>query len=129
SGGYQKLWGDTAYPLIDGTISYLFTELQVSNFSRAQERSWRARYAYNFAAAGIPGLTLTTLYVRGDQANVINMSQEGKEWERDTYITYVVQDGPLKNVGVQWLNATQRSNYTRDTDENRLIFSYTLALK
>lgn len=129
SGGYQKLWGDTAYPLIDGTISYLFTELQVSNFSRAQERSWRARYDYNFAAAGIPGLTLTTLYVRGDQATVVNMSQEGKEWERDTYITYVVQDGPLKNVGVQWLNATQRANYTRDTDENRLIFSYILALK
>ncbi|MNO85986.1 Porin-like protein NicP precursor [compost metagenome] len=129
SGGYQKLWGDTAYPLIDGTVSYLFTELQVSNFSRARERSWRARYDYNFAASGLPGLTFTTVYVQGDQARVVNMNQEGQEWERDTYITYVVQDGPLKNVGVQWLNATQRSNYTRNTDENRLIFSYSLALK
>lgn len=129
SGGYQKQWGDTAYPLIDGTVSYLFTELQVSNFSRARERSWRARYDYNFAAAGMPGLTFTTVYVQGDQARVVNMNQEGQEWERDTYITYVVQDGPLKNVGVQWLNATQRSNYTRNTDENRLIFSYSLALK
>lgn len=129
SGGYQKLWGDSAYPYIDGTISYLFTELQLSNFSRAQERSWRARYDYNFAAAGIPGLTFTTVYVRGDQAQVVNMNQEGEEWERNTYVTYVVQDGPLKNFGVQWLNATQRSNYTRDADENRLIFSYTLSLK
>lgn len=129
SGGYQKLWGNTAYPQIDGTNSYLFTELQVSNFSRAGERSWRARYDYNFAAAGIPGLTFTTVYVRGDQAKVVNMNQEGQEWERNTYVTYVVQDGPLKNFGGQWLNATQRSNYTRDTDENRLIFSYSLDLK
>ncbi|KKX63889.1 OprD family outer membrane porin, partial [Pseudomonas putida] len=54
---------------------------------------------------------------------------EGKEWERDTDIGYVVQSGPLKNVGVKWRNATVRStNFGSDLDENRLIVSYTLPI-
>ncbi|MGY2680785.1 OprD family outer membrane porin [Pseudomonas tolaasii] len=129
SASYQKLWGDSAFPLIDGAISYLFTESQVSNFSRTQERAWRARYDYNFVTLGVPGLTLTTFYVKGDEAQINGFNSEGREWERDTYVTYVVQDGPLKNVGVQWLNATQRSNYSRNTDENRFILSYTISLQ
>ncbi|PMZ38871.1 outer membrane porin, OprD family, partial [Pseudomonas sp. GW247-3R2A] len=42
---------------------------------------------------------------------------------------YVVQSGPLKNVGVKWRNATVRStNFGSDLDENRLIVSYTLPI-
>jgi len=29
---------------------------------------------------------------------------------------------------VSWRNATQRGNFTTDSDENRLILSYTLTL-
>ena len=43
-------------------------------------------------------------------------------------IAYVVQEGPLKNLGVKWRNATVRNNYAADIDENRLIVSYTLPL-
>ena len=34
----------------------------------------------------------------------------------------------LKNLGVKWRNATVRSNFANDLDENRLILSYTLSL-
>ncbi|MDU2873947.1 MAG: OprD family outer membrane porin, partial [Pseudomonas aeruginosa] len=46
----------------------------------------------------------------------------------NTDLGYVVQSGPLKNLGVKWRNATVRSNFTNDLDENRLILSYSLTL-
>jgi len=51
-----------------------------------------------------------------------------EEWERDTDIAYVVQNGPLKNFGMKVRNATVRSNFGSDINETRLILSYTLAL-
>lgn len=41
---------------------------------------------------------------------------------------YTIQSGPLKNVNVLWRNASLRSNYQRNIDENSLIVSYTLPL-
>jgi hypothetical protein len=86
------------------------------------------RYDYNFASIGIPGLTFMTRYISGDNVEVAGRSSEGKEWERNMDITYVVQNGPLKNLGLKWRNATVRSNFGNDLDENRLILSYTLPL-
>ncbi|MGV8429025.1 OprD family outer membrane porin, partial [Pseudomonas aeruginosa] len=43
-------------------------------------------------------------------------------------LQYVFQSGALKNLGIRWRNATFRSNFTRDIDENRLIVSYTLPI-
>ena len=70
-----------------------------------------------------------TRYVNGDNIDqgVVGAS-EGKEWERDTDIAYVIQDGPLKNVGFKLRNATVRSNFGNDLDENRFIVSYMLPL-
>ncbi|TYP61269.1 OprD family outer membrane porin, partial [Stutzerimonas stutzeri] len=41
---------------------------------------------------------------------------------------YVVQSGPLKNLGMKVRNATVRSNFGSDINETRVILSYTLAL-
>jgi hypothetical protein len=103
--------------------------VQIGDFASKDEQSWQARYDYNFAAIGIPGLTFMTRYLSGDNIDLGGNRPEGKEWERDTDIGYVVQSGPLKNVGVKWRNATVRStHFGSDLDENRLIVSYTLAL-
>ena len=78
---------------------------------------------------GVPGLTFMTRYLTGSDIDLGSTRPEGKEWERDTDIGYVVQSGPLKNVGVKWRNATVRStNFGSDLDENRLIVSYTLPI-
>lgn len=37
-------------------------------------------------------------------------------------------NGLLHNLGLKRRNATARSNFTNDLDENRLILSYTLPL-
>lgn len=136
SGGYQKVSGDTAYAYVGGTDTYLFSEQQVSTFALANERAWMLRYDYNFAALGIPGLTLNVRYVKGDQVKPQRITSakgralaagdgEGREWERTTDITYVVQSGPLRHVSLRWRNASMRSNFADAADENRVIVGYT----
>lgn len=68
-----------------------------------------------------------TRYVSGDHVDR-GPGSDGKEWERDMDIAYVFQSGMLKNLSLKWRNATMRSNFVRDVDENRLIVSYTLPL-
>ena len=125
--GYQRMSGDDPFPYIANSDPYLVNFVQINDFANIDERSWQARYDYNFAAMGIPGLTFMTRYMSGDHVQV-GGSNSGKEWERDMDLGYVVQSGPLKNLGLKWRNATVRSNFGNDLDENRLILSYTLPL-
>lgn len=125
--GYQRMTGDDPFPYITGSDPYLVNFIQIGDFANAKERSWQLRYDYDFAALGLPGLTFMSRYVSGDNVERA-AGGEGKEWERNTDIGYVIQSGTLKNLGVKWRNATVRSNFGNDLDENRLIVSYTLAL-
>ena len=127
TGGYQKMSGDTGFAYISGGDNMLINLLQINDFGNQDEKSWQVRYDYDFAALGVPGLTLMTRYVSGDNVNLA-AGGEGAEWERDTDIAYVVQNGPLKNFGMKVRNATVRSNFGSDLNETRLILSYTLAL-
>ena len=125
---YQGLSGSTAMPYVVGTDAFLTNYLMANDFMEKDERSWQARYSYDFAALGVPGLTFSTRYTKADHAHPATVAGEGREWERDTDIGYVIQQGTFKNVGVLWRNAALRSNYLRDIDENRMIISYTLPL-
>ncbi|MCY1351852.1 Porin-like protein NicP [compost metagenome] len=127
--GYQSMSGDTGYAYLGGADAFLVNFVQIGDFANRDEKSWQARYDYDFAALGIPGLTFMTRYLSGDDIDLGAGKPEGKEWERDTDIGYVVQGGPLKNLGVKWRNATVRSShFGNDLDENRLILSYVLPL-
>ncbi|MCC6076232.1 OprD family porin [Pseudomonas sp. GCM10022188] len=125
--GYQAMTGDTGYAFINGNNPFLVNYVQIGDFSNTDEQSWQVRYDYDFTSLGIPGLTFMTRYVSGDNFDLADGS-EGKEWERNTELKYVFQQGALKNLGVHWRNAHMRSNYASDLDENRLILSYTLPL-
>lgn len=127
--GYQKMSGDTGFAYLgEFADPFLVNYVQIGDFANADEKSWQARYDFNFASIGVPGLTFMTRYVSGDDFTRAN-GASGEEWERNTDIAYVVQQGPLKNLGLKWRNATFRSNSTgNDLDENRLIVSYTLPL-
>ncbi|AJO77085.1 OprD family porin [Pseudomonas sp. MRSN 12121] len=128
SAGYQHMSGDSAFPYVDGADPYLVNFVQINDFAGAEERSWQARYDYDFGKLGIPGLTFMTRYLSGDNIALKN-GDTGKEWERNTELKYVVQSGTFKDVAVRLRNATYRSNYSaRDADEVRLLVSYSLAL-
>lgn len=137
-GGYQVSNGSSDFPWLnqgDGSSAYIITDMQIQKFARAGERTWQARYSYDFATVGVPGLTAGMVYLRGDNIDTVGANRQvtgtgRSEWERDITLAYVVQDGPLKNLGFMWKNAMWRNDIpsTRDQDENRLIVSYSIPL-
>lgn len=127
--GYQSMSGDTGYAYVGGAADpFLVNYIQISDFANRDEKSMQARYDFDFASVGVPGLTFMTRYVTGDNVDRGAALSEGKEWERNTELKYVFQSGSLKNLGIHWRNAMVRSNFANDLDENRLIVSYTLPL-
>ncbi|PCR98326.1 OprD family porin [Pseudomonas allokribbensis] len=130
-GGYQYTKGDSDFPWLnqgDGSSNSTITDMQIQKFARAGERTWQARYAYDFAKVGVPGLTAGVIYLRGN--NINTPLGDSTEWERDLTVGYVIPEGPLKNLGVAWKNAMWRTDLanTRSQDENRLIVSYSIPL-
>ncbi|GBL55945.1 putative porin [Pseudomonas citronellolis] len=126
--GYQRMSGDTGYAYLAGTDPYLTNFVQIGDFANKDERSWQLRYDFDFAAVGLPGLSFMTRYLRGDNIDLLDGQGNGKEWERDTDIGYVVQSGALKNLGLKVRNGSFRSDFGNDVDETRVIISYTLPL-
>jgi hypothetical protein len=125
---YQKMSGDTGYAYIDGSDPYLVNFVQINDFANPDEKSWQARYDYNFAALGLPGLSFLTRYIKDTDAQIAGSAASGGEWERDIELKYVVQSGALKDVYVRLRNASFRSDFARDADENRVIVGYTLPI-
>ncbi|QJP98198.1 MULTISPECIES: OprD family porin [Pseudomonas] len=137
-GGYQVSNGSSDFPWLnqgDGSSNYTITDMQIQKFGRAGEKTWQARYSYDFAKVGLPGLTAGMVYLRGSDIDTVgsNRRENGNgnsEWERDLTIGYVIPEGPAKNLGFMWKNATWRNDIPgqRDQDENRLIVSYSIPL-
>jgi hypothetical protein len=97
-------------------------------YDNAQEKSWQVRHDFNFAAVGVPGLTLMNRYISGDNVHTATVN-DGKEWGRESELAYTVQSGALKSLNVKWRNSTMRRDYSNNEfDENRLIVSYPISL-
>nr|WP_288498998.1 OprD family porin [uncultured Pseudomonas sp.] len=135
SAGYQQVSGDSNFIQLNqgdipggqgGATTYLITDRQITNFGRAGERTWITQYGYDFGKIGVPGLTANVLYMKGD--NIKSANGDLKEWERDLTVSYVVQEGVAKGLGFAWRNASLRSEAAADTDQNRLIVSYSIPL-
>ncbi|CAI8911639.1 OprD family porin [Pseudomonas sp. IT-P291] len=136
--GYQVSNGSSDFPWLnqgDGSSNYTITDSQIQKFARAGEKTWLARYSFDFARVGVPGLTAGLVYLHGDNIDTVNAkggeaANGASEWERDLNVAYVVQEGPLKNLGLAWKNATWRTDLpnTRSQDENRVILSYSIPL-
>ena len=131
---YQKVSGDGdyGYGVDGGGTIFLANSVARSDFNAEDEKSWQARYDLNFAEFGVPGLTFMTRYVRGTDANVTGTSN-GKEWERDIDVKYVLQEGPAKDLSFRVRQATYRSSDgvyygSPSLDELRLIVEYPLSI-
>ncbi|MDU9393797.1 OprD family porin [Pseudomonas sp. zfem002] len=131
SAGWQRMFGDSAMPYLDGSNPYLVNYAQVNDFAAARERSWQLRYDYDFKAMGVNGLSFFTRYISGEDIQVPGSLAEGREWERDSELKYQVQGGTFKDLSVRLRNSTYRSNYerfARDMDETRVIVSYNFSI-
>ncbi|MBO0366119.1 OprD family porin [Pseudomonas shirazensis] len=131
---YQKVTGDGdyAYGIDGGGTVFLANSIARSDFNAEDEKSWQARYDLNFAEFGIPGLTFMTRYARGTGATT-RTTDNGKEWERDIDVKYVMQEGPAKDLSFRVRQATYRSSDgvyygSSSIDELRLIVEYPLSI-
>ena len=123
--GYQKVNGDTALPYASVSTVYSFTNAGVGKFIQAGEQTWMLRYDYDFEAV-LPGLSFMTRYYKGQNGDY--RGREAREWESDTNLRYVIQNGTVKGLGVELRKATYRSTYASDRDNYRLYLTYDLAL-
>ena len=124
--GYQILQGDAGLPYISGATVYSFSNVGIGKFIEEDEKTWMASYAYNFSAAGVPGLTFMTRYLSGDNNHSGSASRQ--EWERDMELAYVVQSGTFKGLGVKARNYVYRSDFSRGRDSNRIYLTYDIAI-
>ncbi|EJL97632.1 outer membrane porin, OprD family [Pseudomonas sp. GM102] len=127
--GLQKLTGDSAWMRVNGTSGgTLANDSYNASYDNAKERSWQLRHDYNFAALGVPGLTLMNRYISGDNVHTATTT-DGKEWGRESELAYTVQSGTLKDLNIKWRNSTIRRDFSNNEfDENRLIVSYPISL-
>ena len=133
--GYMHSSGETATPYISGTELMGMSELTMSSdFLNAKERTWQAIYDYDFAASGVPGLKTRLRYVRGDHIELAALNAEDrKEREFQMELGYVIQSGPLKNVGFMARKSIYRNDFPsgaafRDENQTRFLVLYTVAL-
>ncbi|WP_223457330.1 MULTISPECIES: OprD family porin [unclassified Pseudomonas] len=124
-GGYQTLSGDAGLPFISGATVYSFSNAGIGKFIEEDEKTWMLNYGYNFAAAGVPGLTFSTRYLSGNDGK---SDTTVKEWERDTELAYVVQGGSFNGLGVRLRNYVYRSDFSRGRDSNRIYLTYDIVL-
>jgi len=124
--GYQVLDGVAGLPYISGATVYSFSNVGIGKFIEEDEKTWMVSYAYNFAAAGVPGLTFMSRYLSGDngKAGAAGLS----EWERDSELAYVVQAGTFKGLGIKLRNYVYRADFARGRDSNRVYLTYDIAL-
>ncbi|QQE90648.1 OprD family porin [Azotobacter chroococcum] len=128
--GLQRVSGDNKWLRVNGTSGgTLANDSYNGSFDNARERSWQARYDYDFASLGMPGLTLMTRYIKGTNVHTGNID-DGEEWNRETQLSYVVQSGPAKDLTLRWRNSTIRRDWGANNkyDEQRIIVQYPLSL-
>jgi len=112
-------------PYISGATVYSFSNVGIGKFIEEDEKTWMLGYGYDFARAGVPGLTFSTRYLSGNDGK----SQSAvKEWERDAELAYVVQSGTFKGLGVKLRNYVYRADFSRGRDSNRVYLTYEIVL-
>ncbi|MFV3379972.1 OprD family porin [Pseudomonas sp. NY15354] len=143
---YQRVNGNTPFDYINlGDSVYLDNSRMYSDFNAPNERSWKLQYDYDFAGLGMPGLSTSLSYSRGeadltkaeqDPTHYAYYNPEGKNamhWERDLDVKYVFQEGNLKDLSVLLRYASHRGSQgyaaidgNSDNDEVRVIVDYPL---
>ena len=131
--GYMYQTGDTALPYIAGGEPAVLSDGTLSaDFVNPKERTWVARYDYNFAAVGLPGLTGMVRYLRGTNIDLPQLGgSDLTESSKDLELAYVIQSGPAKGLGLRLRNAFYRNEQSsastfRSDNETRVNIDYTL---
>ncbi|WP_339412954.1 OprD family porin [Pseudomonas sp. EA_35y_Pfl2_R5] len=122
--GYQKDQGRVG----DGGNTIYLANSFWSDFNAEDERSWQLGYGLDFSTFGIPGLSYSVAYVRGDNITT-STSEGGTEREIFNQFKYVVQSGTAKDLSVKLRSSVLRvskksSEYNVSGNEVRVFVDY-----
>ncbi|RWU25014.1 outer membrane porin, OprD family [Pseudomonas alkylphenolica] len=135
--GYQHAGGDTAMPYLAGTEILVLSEyLMSSDFVSANEKAWQAKYVYDFAGLGTPGLKTTLRYMKGYDIKLPErLGGSGlSESEKHIEVSYVIQSGsPLAGLNFRARYSIYRNDFAstasmRDENQLRLNVDYSWKL-
>lgn len=147
--GFQKVNGNTPFDYLGvgtnrsgggGDSIFLANSIQVSDFNSPGERSYKLQYDLNMASYGVPGLSLMTRYVTGDNISASSNaiynaagfnSDSAKHHETNLEAKYVLQSGPAKDLSFRTRMAWHRAEGGQiDGDGNnfRLIVDYPISV-
>ncbi|HWT69284.1 MAG TPA: OprD family outer membrane porin [Pseudomonas sp.] len=123
---YQRMLGDSIFPTLNGYIPqpYLVNWSSLA-FIRPDEKSWSARYGYDFVGMGIPGLKFYSRYTKGTNWDRGGNLSDNQESERNLTLSYVVQSGPLQGLALDLRNIDVKQKYGYDYNEYRFATTYT----
>lgn len=129
--GVQKNMGENALPLLAGYVPQAYLQSwSTLGFYKRKELTLHALYSYDFKNAGIPGLKLILRYLHGSEIYRPGF-KDNKETEKNIIVNYIVPEGKLKGLGLEWRHIRTDVKYgTGDMPgtafvENRIITSYT----
>jgi hypothetical protein len=133
--GYMRQFGDSAFPYIAGQEPVVLSDGTMSaDFVNPKERTWAVKYDYDFAAAGIPGLTGMVRYLHGDSIDLPALGgRDLTESSKDFELAYVIQAGPAKGLAFRVREAFYRNQQGaastfRSDNETRINVDYTIKL-
>ncbi|WOE32613.1 MULTISPECIES: OprD family outer membrane porin [unclassified Acinetobacter] len=129
--GVQKNNGDSMFPTLAGYAPQPYLQTwSLLGFIKPNELTWHALYSYDFKDIGLPGFRATARYLHGSKISRPNF-KDNTETEANLILGYVVPEGMLKGLGLEWRHIRTTTKYgagnTSGTDfnENRIITSYT----
>lgn len=143
--GISGQGGETPDSFLAAGSIWLANSSQWADFNAPGEKSYKLQYNLDASAYGVPGLSFMARYITGkdadgtgaDAAGAYSFENgiiDGKEWERDIEVSYVVQSGPVKDLSFRIRQSTYRGNSDislnsgADQDEVRIITSYPLSI-
>lgn len=126
---HQRSSGGYDYDIGDGGDAVYLANSFLSDFNNEDERSWQASYELDFSAYGVPGLRYKTAYIRG--SNIDTGAGRASEREFFNQFTYVVQNGPAKDLSLKLRNSILRTSngHWNDMNEVRVFVEYPLSMR
>ncbi|TBU99908.1 outer membrane porin, OprD family [Stutzerimonas kirkiae] len=129
---HQRNTGDEGYKydIGDGGNAIYLANSFLSDFNSKDERSWQASYELDFSGYGVPGLFWKSAYIRGSNIDRGADRSAGSEREFFNQVSYVIQDGPAKDLSFKVRNSILKTSngYWNDMNEVRVFVEYPLSI-
>lgn len=121
--GYQKINGETSYPLPDGFLpEFYFINWSTTGFFKKDEKSYHLIYGYDFKNS-IPGLKAILKYSYGNNFKTSD-GKNNEESESSVNLNYEFQQPYLKGLGMQLIRIDNHIKVGTDFSENRFFLNY-----